>query len=85
MCLKRVFFVDVFMFCFHFCQPCVKVGVKQDARYALGYFPPSIESGNRKSPSSLVKRILLRIQRQKFGYSVLGQMGTLVFEPLPPP
>ena len=22
---------------------------------------------------------------QKFGYSVLGQMGALVFEPLPPP
>ena len=34
---------------------------EQDARYAPGYFPPSIESENRKFASSLAKRILLRI------------------------
>ena len=34
---------------------------KQDARYAPGYFPHSIERGNRKFTSSLVKRNLLRI------------------------
>ena len=33
--------------------------VEQDARYAPAYFPPSIESGNRKIKSSLVIRNLL--------------------------
>ena len=40
------------------------MNVEQDARYAPAYFPPSIESGNRKFTSSFVKRILLRIKRQ---------------------
>ena len=38
-----------------------KLQTKQDARYAPGYFRSSIESGNLKFTSSLVKRILHRI------------------------
>ena len=39
-----------------------------------GFFDPG---------SSSIKRILPRIQRQKFGYRELGQMRALVFEPPP--
>ena len=37
------------------------INTEQNAHYAPGYFPPSIENGNRKFTSCLVKRNLFRI------------------------
>ena len=43
---------------------------QQDARYAPGYFPLSLESGNRNFTSCLIKLNLRRMERQN---SDLGQ------------
>ena len=50
---------------------------QQDACYARGYFPPSIESGNRKFTSSLENETHIALDiTSKFGYSAIFRTST---------